>query len=353
MPEFGSTKNPIDVTGGGGCDSYRKAVSIALNEPRIKSLIVLYCETAVTDPVEVAKAVVEEYRAVKRNKPVVVTMVGGDRSRQAIQLLSENQIPAVTEVREAVSGLKSLYTWKEIQARPKEKVKTPEIPVKALDIIESIRKEGRNFLLEHESRAVLELCGVPMPKWGFATTADEAVKIADKENMYPLAIKIASVDIIHKSDVGGVLLNIKNGAELRDKFDLMMNTVKKNAPNAKLLGINLCQMVDGVQCIVGLNKDPQFGPVVMFGMGGILVEILKDVTFRIVPFSEGEATRMLAEIKSSKVLDGYRGQGAHKESIIKTLMAVQRVAEFVKEVDINPLITNKDGSFAVDARIII
>jgi acetyltransferase len=353
MPEFGSTKNPIDVTGGGGCDSYRKAVNIALNEPKIKSLIVLYCETAVTDPVEVAKAIIEEYRAVKRSKPIMVTMVGGDRSRQAIQLLSENQIPAVTEVREAVSGLKSLYTWKEISERPKERVKTPEIPAKALDIIESIRGEGRTFLLEHESREVLELCGVPMPKWGFATTADEAVKIADKENMYPLAIKIASVDIIHKSDVGGVLLNIKNGDELREKFGLMMATVKKNAPKAKILGINLCQMVDGVQCIVGMNKDPQFGPVVMFGMGGILVEILKDVTFRIVPFSEGEATRMLGEIKSSKVLDGYRGQGSHKESIIKTLMAVQRVAAHVKEVDINPLITNKDGSFAVDARIIL
>jgi succinyl-CoA synthetase beta subunit len=148
-------------------------------------------------------------------------------------------------------------------------------------------------------------------------------------------------------------LNIKNGDELREKFGLMMATVKKNAPKAKILGINLCQMVDGVQCIVGMNKDPQFGPVVMFGMGGILVEILKDVTFRIVPFSEGEATRMLGEIKSSKVLDGYRGQGSHKESIIKTLMAVQRVAAHVKEVDINPLITNKDGSFAVDARIIL
>ncbi len=353
MPAFGSTKNPIDVTGGGGREGYQKAVRVALTEERVHAVIVLYCETAVLDPVEVAKAVIDEYNAVKRNKPLMVTMVGGDRSRQAIQILNENQIPAMTEVRESIAGLKALYAWKEISNRPKEKAKTPEIPAKALAVIERVRQEGRTFLLEHESREALEACGVPMPKWGFATTADEAVKEADKQQMYPVAMKIASVDIIHKSDVGGVILNIKNADEMRAAFEKMMTTVRKNAPEAKLLGVNLCQMVDGLQCIVGMNKDPQFGPAVMFGLGGIFVEVLKDVSFRIVPFSEGEAQRLVGEIKAKKLLDGYRGQGAHKESIIKTLMAIQKIAEHVKEVDINPLITNKDGSFAVDARIII
>ncbi|NLE65192.1 MAG: acetate--CoA ligase family protein, partial [Elusimicrobia bacterium] len=339
MPEFGSTKNPIDVTGGGGCKSYREAVRISLTEERIHAVLVLYCETAVTDPVEVAKAIIEEYNAVKRNKPIMVTIVGGERSRQAIQLLNEAQIPAVTEVREAVSGLKSLYSWKEVSSRPKEKVKDPEAPARALEVIGRVRGEGRTFLLEHESREVLEACGVPMPKWGFATTAKEAVEIAEKAGMYPVAMKITSVDIIHKSDVGGVILNIKNAEEMSAAFERMMATVKKNAPQAKILGVNLCQMVDGIQCIVGMNKDPQFGPAVMFGLGGIFVEVLKDVTFRIVPFSEGEANRMVGEIKARKLLDGYRGQGAHKESVIKTLMALQKVAEHVKEVDINPLIT--------------
>ncbi|MBF0594886.1 MAG: acetate--CoA ligase family protein [Candidatus Omnitrophica bacterium] len=353
MPDFGSTKNPIDVTGGGGREGYQKAVRVALAEDRIHAVIVLYCETAVLDPVDVAKAVIEEYNAVKRNKPLVVTMVGGERSRQAIQILNEHQIPAMTEVLEAVSGLKALYTWQEISSRPKEVAVAPEIPAKALEIIEAIRKEGRTFLLEHESRKVLEICGVPMPKWGFARTADEAVKVAEATKMYPIAMKIASVDIIHKSDVGGVILNVKNAEELKAKFAQMMETVKKNAPKANLLGVNLCQMVDGLQCIVGMNKDPQFGPAVMFGLGGIFVEVLKDVSFRIVPFSEGEAQRLVGEIKARKLLDGYRGQGAHKASIIKTLMAVQKIAAHVKEVDINPLITNKDGSYAVDARIII
>jgi acetyltransferase len=353
MPEFGSTKNPIDVTGGGGCESYRKAVRIALAEDRIHALVVLYCETAITDPVAVAHAIVEEYAAVKRNKPLIVTMMGGERSKHAIQIFNEHKIPAVMEVREAIAGFKSLYAWKEIASRTKVPAITPEAPAKALEVIERVRKEGRTFLLEHESREVFEACGVPMPKWGFATTADEAVAIAEKTRMYPVAMKITSVDIIHKSDVGGVILNIRNAEEMRAKFKQMMDTVTKNAPTAKLLGVNLCQMVDGLQCIVGMNKDPQFGPAVMFGLGGIFVEVLKDVSFRIVPFSEAEAQRLVGEIKAKKLLDGYRGQGAHKESIIKTLMAIQKIAEHVKEVDINPLITNKDGSFAVDARIII
>ena len=353
MPEYGSTKNPIDVTGGGGKEGYKKAVRVALTEDRIHSVIVLYCETAVLDPVDVAKLIIDEYNAVKRNKPLIVTMVGGERSRQAIQTLNENQIPAMAEVRQAAIGLKALYNWKEISSRSKEKVKIPDVPPKALEVIERVRKEGRTFLLEHESREVLEACGVPMPKWGFATTADEAASMAEKSQMYPVAMKIASVDIIHKSDVGGVILNIKNAEEMRAKFFQMMETVRKNAPKAKILGVYICQMVDGVQCIVGMNKDPQFGPAVMFGMGGVLVEILKDVSFRIVPFSEGDAKRLVGEIKAKKLLDGYRGQGAHKESIIKTLMAVQKIAEYVKEVDINPLISNVAGSYAVDARIII
>ena len=353
MPEFGSTKNPIDVTGGGGCKSYREAVKIALNEVRIHAVIVLYCETAVTDPVEVAKAIVEEYNTVKRNKPIVVTMVGGERSRTAIQILNENQIPAMTEVREAVSGLKTLYHWQEISSRPKEKAAVVPPPAQALELIERVRKEGRTYLLEHESREVLEACGVPMPKWGMAVTAEDAVREAETKKMYPVAMKIASVDIIHKSDVGGVILNIRNADEMRAAFARMMENVAKNAPKAKIMGVNLCQMVDGIQCIVGMNKDPQFGPAVMFGMGGIFVEVLKDVTFRVVPFAEQDAVRMIGEIKARKLLDGYRGQGAHKETIVKTLMAVQRIAPYVKEVDINPLFTNKDGSFAADARILL
>jgi succinyl-CoA synthetase beta subunit len=166
-------------------------------------------------------------------------------------------------------------------------------------------------------------------------------------------MKIASPEIIHKSDVGGVAVNIQNEEQLRQQFDKMMNKVSAAAPNANILGVNLIQMMKGIECIVGLSNDPQFGPVVMFGLGGVFVEALKDVSFRIVPFGKMEAGRLINDIKTAKILDGFRGIQADKASIVQTIYSIQKLAPLVKEIDINPLITNKDGSFAVDARIIL
>jgi acyl-CoA synthetase (NDP forming) len=220
-----------------------------------------------------------------------------------------------------------------------------------VDIIENVKKEGRTLMLEHEARKVMELCGVPTPKWAFATSADDAVEKA--EGLYPLAMKIASLDIIHKTDVGGVALNIKKAEELRVKYNSKINNIAKKAPNAKLLGVNIIQMQKGIECIIGMSKDPQFGSVVMFGLGGVFVELMKDVSFRVVPFGEIEAERLVNSIKGQKVLNGFRGMKAHKESIIKTLCAVQKLAPLVEEIDINPLISNDEGSYAVDARIVV
>jgi len=171
--------------------------------------------------------------------------------------------------------------------------------------------------------------------------------------MYPLAMKIASPEIVHKSDVGGVVLNIRDGKELRDRYEAMMLRIKTAMPNANLLGVNLIQMMSGIECIVGITTDPQFGSAVMFGLGGVFVEALKDVTFRVVPFDAAEAGRMIGEIKAKKILEGFRGMKADKETIIKTLVAVQKLAPYVKEIDINPLLTNQNGSYAVDARIVL
>jgi len=351
MPDFGSTKNPVDITGQGGVPGYREATKIAFEEDNIKSVIILYCETAVTDPMDIAKAVHEEYEAAGHSKPVVVAMVGGNRTQEALHYLNDNHIPAFTEVSEAVSALKALYKWKEICGRKKEVAKVDPAPQEVVDMIEQIKATGRTVLLEHEARKVLELCGVPTPKWGFARNIEEAVEKA--RGMYPLAMKIASPEIIHKSDVGGVAVNIQNEEQLRQQFDKMMNKVSAAVPNANILGVNLIQMMKGIECIVGLSNDSQFGPVVMFGLGGVFVEALKDVSFRIVPFGKMEAGRLINDIKTAKILDGFRGIQADKASIVQTIYSIQKLAPLVKEIDINPLITNKDGSFAVDARIIL
>ena len=353
MPDFGSTKNPIDVTGGAGVEGYRQAIKIALTEDRIKSVIVLYCETAVTDPMDIAKAVCELFDETGRKKPVVVSMVGGERTRDALTYLNEHYIPGSSLVDGTVSALKILHTWREIKERERSNVVLEEPPVEVHKILDSVRAEGRDILMEHEARQVMELCGVPTPKWGFAHSAEEAVKMADEKGIYPLAMKIASPDIVHMTDVGGVVLNIRDAAELREKFNGMMERIRKAQPTAKLLGVNLIQMVTGIECIVGMTTDPQFGPAVMFGLGGVFVEALKDVSFRVVPFDASEAKRLIGEIKAKNILEGFRGMKADKPSIINTLVAVQKLAPYVKEIDINPLLTNQSGSYAVDARIVL
>ncbi|MBN1566994.1 MAG: acetate--CoA ligase family protein [Acidobacteria bacterium] len=351
MPDFGSTKNPIDITGQGGVQGYRDAVKIALSEDKIDGVFVLYCETAMTDPLEIAKAAAEEYDASGRKKPLAVALVGGEDSRRALQLLNERKIPAYSEVKDVVSSFKILREWKKNQDRPRDGDVQYEPPNEAVSYIDTIRKEGRTILMEHEARKVLEMCGVPMPKWGFARSLDEAKKQA--EGMYPLAMKIASPEIIHKSDVGGVVLNIGSREELESKYNEMMARIKKLMPGANLLGVNIVQMVSGIECIAGMSQDPQFGPVVMFGLGGVLVEALKDVSFRIAPFGEKEAERLMAEIKAKNILDGFRGIHADKAGLIKVLCAIQKLSAIVKEVDINPLITNNNGTFAADARIVL
>ena len=353
MPDFGSTKNPIDITGGAGVEGYRQALKVAFAEDRVKSIIVLYCETAVTDPMDVAKAVNDAFEAAGRNKPVVVAMVGGERTRDALVFLNEKFIPASSLVDISVSALKIVYSWAEIKNRPESKAVLEQPPAEVHQIMDAVKAEGRDILMEHEARQVMELCGVPTPKWGFARSADEAVNMADAKGIYPLAMKIASPDIVHKSDVGGVVLNIRDGKELRDRYEAMMTRIKSVMPKANLLGVNLIQMVSGIECIVGITTDPQFGSAVMFGLGGVFVEALKDVTFRVVPFDAAEAGRMVGEIKAKRILEGFRGMKADKPSIIKTLVAVQKLAPYVKEIDINPLLTNENGSYAVDARIVL
>ena len=353
MPDFGSTKNPIDVTGGAGVEGYRQALKIAFAEERIKSVIVLYCETAVTDPMDIAVSVKEAFEAAGANKPVVVAMVGGKRTRDALVYLNEHFIPASSLVDISVSALKIVYTWAEIKNRAASQAVLEKPPLEVSKILDAVKAEGRDILMEHEARQVMELCGVPTPKWGFARSADEAVKIADAKGIYPLAMKIASPDIVHKSDVGGVMLNIRDGKSLRDSYETMMAKIKTACPKANLLGVNLIQMVSGIECIVGITTDQQFGSAVMFGLGGVFVEALKDVVFRVVPFDAAEAGRMIGEIKAKRILEGFRGLKADKASIIKTLVAVQKLAPLVKEIDINPLLTNQEGSYAVDARIVL
>lgn len=226
-------------------------------------------------------------------------------------------------------------------------------------IIANAKGEGRYKLLEHEAYDVLRVFGLPVPKAGLAKSAEEAVRLSESIG-YPVVLKVVSPDIVHKSDVGGVIVGLNNSSEVREAFNKIFKNVGERAPNAKVYGILVQEMVpSGLEVIVGSTKDPTFGPLILFGLGGIFVEVLRDVSFRIVPLTHHDAENMINEIKSAKILEGYRGQAprdkkALTEILIKLSKFVESVGE-VKDVDLNPIMLYEVGKGAkiADARIIL
>ena len=224
-------------------------------------------------------------------------------------------------------------------------------------IIDGARKEGRTLLTEIEAKQVLEDAGVPVSPARLAKTKDEAAKVA-AELGFPIVLKIVSPQITHKSDVGGVALNLGSADEVSAAFDRIVASAKKAVPTAKIDGVAVQRMEKpGIEVIIGMTTDPQFGPVLMFGLGGVMVEILKDVAFRVVPINERDARQMVHEIKGFPLLEGYRGSDPADISKLEQLLL--QVSAFIEahpevaELDLNPVFAYKDGAKAVDARIVL
>ena len=224
-------------------------------------------------------------------------------------------------------------------------------------VIAMAMKEGRRVLTEVEAKELLKQAGISVVETKLATSKEEALSIS-KQLGYPVVLKIASPDILHKSDAGGVKLDLKTAAQAGKAYDDILKVMKKQYPEAKIQGVSVQKMArPGVEVIIGVSKDAQFGPVLMFGLGGILVEILKDVSFRIVPLARRDAREMIREIKGYPVLEGYRGQApvdvaALEELILKVSGFVEQHPE-VEQLDLNPVFAYSDGAVAVDARVIL
>ena len=225
------------------------------------------------------------------------------------------------------------------------------------EVIDNARSQGRTLLTEVESKQVLHEAGIPVALSVLARDANEAVKAAEKTG-FPVVLKVVSPDVAHKSDVGGVRLGLESKEDVEEAFDEIMDAVKAAQPDALIEGVAVQNMAPaGIEVIVGMSKDPQFGPVMMFGLGGILVEVLKDVAFRIVPLEPKDAREMVREIKGFPVLEGVRGQPAADIAALEKL--ILRVSEFIEahteieELDLNPVFAYPDGALAVDARIVI
>ncbi len=226
-----------------------------------------------------------------------------------------------------------------------------------LDVIDRARSEGRTVLTEIESKQILDEAGIPTTSARLATSAAEAVKAAKKLG-YPVVLKIVSPDVTHKSDVGGVRLGLESPEAVTAAFAEISEAVKQHEPNARIEGVAVQKMArPGIEVIVGMSKDPQFGPVLMFGLGGVLVEVLKDVSFRIVPLETRDARQMVREVKGFPALQGFRGQEpADLEALEKLLLKVSAFVDAhpeIEELDLNPVFAYKDGALAVDARIVV
>ncbi len=224
-------------------------------------------------------------------------------------------------------------------------------------IIDRARSEGRSLLTEIEAKELLKQAGVNVVDTKLASSQEEAI-IISKQLGFPVVLKIASPDVVHKSDAGGVKLGLKTSRQVGKAYDDIMAAIKQKYPEAKIQGVSVQKMArPGVEVIIGISKDRQFGPVLMFGLGGILVEILKDVSFRIVPLTKRDARELIREIKGYPLLEGYRGQEAVdvtnlEELILKVSNFVEQNPE-VKELDLNPIFAYSDGAVAVDARVIL
>ena len=224
-------------------------------------------------------------------------------------------------------------------------------------LIEHARQQGRTLLTELESKQVLHDLGIPTTLGQLTTSEEEAVRAAEAMG-YPVVLKIASPDIVHKSDVGGVTLHLQDGEAVRQAFRAMQQSVAAQAPGARVDGISVQPMAaPGVEVIIGMSKDATFGPVLMFGLGGVLVEVLKDVTFRIVPLSQRDAREMIHDIQGFPVLAGYRGAAPADlealQHILLTLSAFVAQTPEIKEIDLNPIYAYAQGALAVDARVLL
>ncbi|HEY4662572.1 MAG TPA: acetate--CoA ligase family protein [Candidatus Humimicrobiaceae bacterium] len=358
LPAAANFYNPIDVLGDARADRYRKTLEVIINDNNVNAVVVLLTPQAMTQPLKTAKAVVEVLDKSSRSIPVVTSFIGGTEVARAVKFLTENNIPSFDIPEEAVDTLGVMMDhtdWKSRLSYPIESFDVDRGKVKS--IFDRCKVEERLELGELEAREILKAYGISVPEAELASDIKAAKEIA-KRIGYPLVLKIVSPNILHKTDVGGVRVGIENEKELEECYDDILFHVKRYMPDVNIRGILVQEFIrDKKETIIGVNEDPQFGPMIMFGLGGIYVEALKDVSFRIAPLSRQVAGEMIEEVKTVSLLKGTRGEvPSDIKSIIEIILKVsQLVMDFpeIVEMDINPLFVKKqgEGSIAGDARI--
>jgi len=359
LPDAASAANPVDVLGDARADRYRFALQTVLADPNVDGVLVLLTPQAMTE-IETTAQVIGEL-ADQTDKPLLACFMGEARVEQGISILNKHNVPNFPFPERAAAALRAMADYREVQQRPEPRYTSFDVDREAVkSLFAQVLAEGRVTIGDAEARQVLQAYRIKTPRSQLAETPEQAEQIAAQIG-YPVVLKIASPDILHKTDVGGVKIGLENAEAVRDAFELMIYRVQRYLPEARIWGCLVQQMAPagGVEVLIGMNRDPQFGPLVTFGLGGIYVETLKDVTFRIAPFSIQEAESMLSEIRAHALLDGVRGKPAmDKDAIVETLLRIsQLVQDFpeIAELDINPLIVypRSQGALAIDMRLVL
>ncbi len=360
VPEFGSLKNPVDLTGQATADNYFTAIDAALQNDNISSILCLGCEAGVFQPDKFAEQAERRFAAGVLQKPLMFSFVGGERVEDTVSRLKVLGLPIFNEVLEAASCLGAIYNNYRQKKEPIEAIEPIEIDGKTIKgVIEGVRSDGRRFLLAQEAQQIMHAIGIAGPASNIAHSLEEAVNLAEGTG-YPVVMKVVSRDIVHKSDAGGVALDIDNKDEVADAYEAILQNCRRYNPQARIEGIEVAEQVrPGVETIVGAHRDISFGPIVMFGLGGIYVEVMKDISFRAFPLGKREAGRMISEIKTYPLLLGVRGE--KRKDIDALADAVLRVGTCLKQfkdisdIEINPLVAYDygEGIRAVDVRILL
>jgi acetate---CoA ligase (ADP-forming) len=355
LPSAASVSNPIDVLGDADPDRYVTAVTAAQEDKSVDAVIVILTPQAMTKPAETARAIAG---CADHKKPILACFMGGHDVMPGRDELVASNLPDYTSPERAVAALRAMCDYASWLRRPVRIV--TRFPVNRRRVERIIHRHLRieqYQVGEASAKAILRAYDFKVPSGQVAGTVEEAVQFS-QEIGYPVAMKIVSPDIIHKSDIGGVKLNLTSAEAVRDAFDLMMMRIRQRAPESRLDGVYIERMCSrGKEVILGMTRDPQFGPMLMFGLGGIFVEVMKDVTFHIAPITAEEAMQMLSGTRSFALLKGVRGQGSVDIAAIAT--SLQRISQLatdfpeILEMDINPFIVGEVGSesVAADARI--
>jgi len=359
LPPAAGLYNPVDVLGDAKADRYKKAMEIILGDDNVHSMVVILTPQAPTEIEETARTIAEMSRAFP-DKLIYASYMGRADVAAGIKILTENHVPNYYYPERAIATLSAVLSYVDYIHRPRVTHKTFEVKkIRVREIFDEALKLGRRNLPDIQASQVVDAYGINIAKCILTRDVDEAIR-AGKGLGFPLALKIASPDILHKSDVGGIAIGVSSEAELEIMYNRIMDNVTRYMPQATIWGICLQEMITGArETIIGMSRDPQFGPLILFGLGGIYVEVLKDVSFRIAPVSEQEALKMVAEIQAYPLLRGIRGElGVDIDAVVETIMRVSQLAmDFpeILEMDINPfmVLERGKGGVAADVRITI